>query len=358
MTPDILSLVEDRFGDAMLCVSGCLRGLFVAAPGHELICSDFNSIEGVVAACVAGEDWRVDMFRTHGKAYELGASKITGIPFAEIMAHAGYDDVTSPEWWKHRARKGEHHPVRQTIGKVSELASQFQGWIGAWKRFGADKFMDDEEIKRSILAWRKASPAIEYMWGGQERREGWERISELFGLEGMAICAIQNRGQIFPVRRLDGTDSGISYLYHGDALYCLLPSGFPPLTYRHARLVPSQRPWGGPYAIEYEGYNSNPQMGPIGWVVLDLYSGKAFENVVQKLARDVQRHAMLALERSGYPIVLHTYDEDVAEVKIGKGSVEEAERIMGAMPAWATYKGLPWPIRASGGWAGYRYRKA
>lgn len=354
-----LSLVEQAFADAMRCVSGCLRGLFVASEGGDLIASDFSSIEGVVTACLAGEDWRVEMFATHGKAYELSVSKIAGIPFAEIMAHAGYDDVERPEWWKHRADKTKpHHPLRQTLGKVAELASGFGGWINAWKRFGADAFMTDDEIKKAILAWRAASPAIVELWGGQERREGWEKRPELFGLEGMAIAAVLTPGQWFPVMRLDGSYSGVSYLCHPgeDALYCWLPSGRA-LTYRFPRLSANQRAFGGQYSLSFEGYNTNPQQGPVGWVRIDTYSGKLCENVVQAVARDIQRAAIINLERAGYPVVLHVYDEDVVDVPQGFGSIEEVERIMGTMPEWATYKGKPWPIRAAGGWRGRRYRK-
>lgn len=353
-----LNKVEAIYQDAMLCVSGCLRGLFIAAEGHDLIASDFSSIEGVVTACLAGEDWRVDMFATHGKAYELSVSKITGTPFAEIMAHAGYDDVERDEWWKHRARKGEHHPMRQTIGKVAELASGFGGWVNAWKRFGADAFMNDDEIKKAILAWREASPAIVEFWGGQERRNGWDRYPEMFGLEGMAISALLTPGQWFPVMRKDGTHSGVSYLYHPaeDALYCWLPSGRP-LTYRNPRLGANPRSFGGQYSLSFEGYNTNPQQGPIGWVRMNTYAGKLCENVVQAVARDIQRYAIINLERGGYPVVLHVYDEDVVEAPIGKGSIEEVEAIMGTMPEWAIYKGKPWPIRAAGGWRGRRYRK-
>lgn len=349
--------VEDAYGDAMLCVSGCLRGLFTASPGCELISSDFSSIEGVVTACLAGEDWRVDMFASHGKAYELSVSKITGVPFADIMAHAGYDDVTSPEWWKRRARKGEHHPMRQTVGKVAELASGFGGWINAWKRFGADAFMSDEEIKTAILAWRAASPAIVEFWGGQERRAGWDRRPELFGLEGAAIAAVLTSGTEFRVSRRDGTYTGVSYQSDSGALYCRLPSGRV-ITYRNPRLEPNTRGFGGQWSLSYEGYNTNPQQGAIGWVRIETYSGKLCENVVQAVARDIQRHAMLAAERAGYPVVLHTYDEIVCDVPTGRGSVEELELLMGTMPAWATYGGMPWPIRAAGGWSGYRYRKA
>lgn len=352
-----LSLVERAYADAMLCVSGCLRGLFVAADGHDLIASDFSSIEGVVTACLSGEDWRVEMFATHGKAYELSVAKITGIPFAEIMAHAGFDDVERPEWWKHRADKTKpHHPMRQTLGKVAELASGFGGWINAWKRFGADAFMNDDEIKKAILAWRDASPAIVELWGGQERRVGWDRYPEFFGLEGMAISAVLSPGQWFNVMRKDGTYSGISYICHGDALYCWLPSGRA-LTYHAPRLSANQRAFGGQYSLSFEGYNTNPMQGPIGWVRIDTYSGKLCENVVQAVARDIQRYAMVNLEKAGYPVVLHVYDEDVVEVPQGFGSIEEVERIMGTMPEWATYKGKPWPIRAAGGWRGRRYRK-
>lgn len=352
-----LDEVERIYGDAMLCVSGCLRGLFVAKPGHDLIASDFSSIEGVVTACLAGEDWRVEMFATHGKAYELSVSKIAGIPFAEIMAHAGYEDVERPEWWNYRADKTKpHHPLRQTLGKVAELASGFGGWINAWKRFGADAFMNDDEIKRAILAWREASPAIVEFWGGQERRVGWDRVPEMFGLEGAAISAVLTPGQWFHVMRKDGTHCGVSYIVHNGALYCWLPSGRA-LTYHAPMLSANTRGFGGQWSLSFEGYNTNPQQGAVGWVRIDTYSGKLAENVVQAVARDIQRYAQINLEKASYPLVLHVYDENVGEVPKGLGSVEEFERVMSTMPPWATYKGKPWPISANGGWRGPRYRK-
>ena len=353
-----LSTVQHYFGDAMHTVAGCLRGLFVAADGHDLVSSDFSSIEGVVTAVLAGEQWRVDMFATHGKAYELSVSKITGIPFAEIMAHAGYDDVESPEWWTRRARKGEHHPLRQTLGKVAELASGFGGWISAWERFDADEFMTTPEIKEAILAWRRASPAIVEFWGGQVRDPfGWA-TNELFGLEGMAVKAVLNPGEECPVMRLDGTWSGITYVMRGDALYCILPSGRP-ITYHRPRLHPNEvGSWRGAWSLTYEGFNSDGTKGATGWATINTYGGKLCENVVQATARDIQRYAILNLERAGYHIVLHIYDEDVAEVPHGWGSIEGLEAIMAQMPPWATYKGQPWPIKAAGGWRGRRYRKA
>lgn len=359
-----MAAVQWFYGDAMLTVSGCLRGLFCAAPGHDLVASDFSAIESVVTAALAGEDWRMDMFNSHGKNYEQAVADISGIPFAQVMAHAGYD-VTRPEWWKEKAT-GPHHPLRQTLGKVSELASGFGGWIGAWLAFGAGEFMSEDEIKTAILKWRAASPAIVEFWGGQERRDGWYKIPELFGLEGMAIKALQLPGEWHPVMRRDGTHSGVSFYYPGaglesagvdDILYCRLPSGRD-LKYWRPRLEASGRSWGGEWQLSYEGYNTNPKAGPPGWVRMYNYGGKWCENVVQAVARDLQRTAILNLESAGYPVVLHVYDEDVTEVPQGWGSIEGHEAEMMRLPPWAVYKGRPWPIKAAGGWRGRRYRKA
>jgi len=108
MATKSLPLVEWFFGDALLSISGCLRGLFVAGPGMDLIASDYSAIEAVVIAMLAGEQWRIDAFRENKPIYLVGASKITGTPLEEYLAYY--------------AEHGDHHPDRQTIGKVSELA--------------------------------------------------------------------------------------------------------------------------------------------------------------------------------------------------------------------------------------------
>lgn len=321
-----LEWVEYVFGAgaALPVVSGCLRGLFVAGPGRELVSSDYSAIEAVVLAMLAGEKWREEVFRTHGKIYEASASMITGVPFEEFA--------------RHKKETGSHHPLRNTIGKFAELASGFQGWLGAWKAFGADEHLSDEEIKTAILAWRAASPAIVEFWGGQP---SWRR-SEYWGVEGAAVQAVQNPGLAFGHR-------DISYQCADDVLYCRLPSGRL-LTYHRPRLAPSDR---GGYALSYEGYNTNPKNGPVGWIRMNTWGGRLTENVVQAVARDILAHAIVNLEAAGYPVVLHVYDEVAAEVPVGFGSVEELERIMATLPEWCA----GWPVKASGGWRGYRYRK-
>lgn len=326
-----LELVEWYFGDALLTISGCLRGLFQAGPGRELIASDFSAIEAVVIAMLAGEQWRIDAFRERKPIYLLSASKITGIPLEEYLAY--------------KERTGEDHPDRQKIGKVAELANGFGGWIGSNKAFGSTE--PDDVIKAQILAWRAASPAIVDLWGGQSRLPPWrahEAPAEYFGYEGMAIQAIQYPGVVFDWR-------GVQFYMRGDALIIRLLSGRE-LTYHSPRLSPSQR-WPGQLAITYMTWNSNAKMGAFGWVPMETYGGRLTENIVQATAHDILRYAILNLRAAGYPTVLHVYDEIVCEVPAGTGSVEEVERIMATMPPWAH----DWPIHAAGGWRGIRYRK-
>jgi len=323
--------VEHYFGDPVAAVSGCLRGLFSAPEGCDLICSDYSAIEAVVLAMLAGEQWRIDVFRTHGKIYEMSLAKITGMSFEKIMAHAGYADTTLPNWWE-ATQTGPHHPLRKKIGKVAELGSGFQGSVGAWKAFGADEFFDtDAEIKAQVDAWRRASPEIVKFW---------------YGLQDAAIAAVQNPGQNFQYR-------GIVYGVVDDVLYCQLLSGRK-LAYQRPRLHPDVTPWGKQvFKLTYEAWNSDYKKGPQGWVRLDTYGGKLCENVVQATARDLLAYALKNVEAAGYPVVLHVHDEIVSQVPAGAGSIDEFEQIMAAVPAWAA----DWPVKAAGGWRGKRYRK-
>ena len=322
---DVLAIVQTRdletveyyFGEAIPVIVGCLRALFVAAPGHDLICSDYSAIEAVILAELAGEEWRKEVFRTHGLIYEMSASMITGVPFEDFV--------------QYRKETGEHHPERNKIGKYAELASGFGGWLGAWLAFGAGKHLTDDEIKEAILKWRAMSPAIVAFWKG---------------LESAVVEAINNPGQCYSFR-------SISYGVKNDILYCRLPSGRN-LTYHKPRLFAANKPWGAPYTlISYMGWNSDPKKGGIGWTLLETYGGKLAENVVQALARDVQVFGMRNVERAGYPIVHHCHDETTAEIVHGFGSLEEYERLLSTMPDFAA----GWPIRATGGWIGRNYRK-
>lgn len=104
-----LDLAELYFGDKVVhVIASCVRGMLTARPGYELLGSDYSAIEAVVLAVLAGEEWRIEVFRTHGKIYEMCAAKITGISFESMM--------------EYKKTNGSHHPHRKPFGKVPELA--------------------------------------------------------------------------------------------------------------------------------------------------------------------------------------------------------------------------------------------
>lgn len=333
-----LATVEALWGDAMATVSGVLRGLFTADEGMDLICSDYTAIEAVVNAQLSGEQWRIDVFNGHGKIYEASAAAMFGVPLEEILDY--------------KKRTGNHHPLRKK-GKVAELALGYLGWIGALYDMGGYEGTEDE-AKELCKAWRKASPNIVHLGGGQNIGFGERRRPYLHGLEGMAVAAIQQPNVEFPVMRKNGTHSGLTMLYAHDILHMFLPSGRS-LKYHAPRLTPNtgQNAWRG-LSISYEGWNTNPKNGPVGvWLRMGTYAGKLLENACQATANDILRFGQVNLEKVGYGLVLHVYDENVAEIAKHLGSIEHFEAVMSIMPSWAA----GWPIFARGGWRGKRYRK-
>lgn len=307
-----LDIVESLWGEAYLAIAGCLRSLFIAGPGKELICSDFSAIEAVVLAEIAGEDWRREVFHTHGNIYEMSASKISGVDFEEFA--------------RYKSENGMNHPLRKKLGKVAELASGYQGWVGAWKQFGADEYMSEEEIKNNVIKWREESPAIVELWGELERS---------------AINAVENPGGCYRFRE-------VAYQTRSGVLYCQLPSGRA-IPYHAPVVAPEVRHGRARKALSYMGINAITKK----WERTEAYGGSLTENVCQATARDIFAAAVVRLEDAKYPVVLHTHDEPTSEVDIGYGSVEEFEKIMEVRDAWFA----SWPIRAAGGWRGKRYRK-
>jgi DNA polymerase len=342
-------------------VNNCLRSLFIAGPGMQLISSDYSAIEDVVLAALAGEQWVLDVHHTHGMIYEAQISRMTGVPFQEFIDHRiktggvfvnGRDHVGG-------IFGGKHHPLRQQ-GKLAKLSGGYASWINGWKKFGADKYYsDDREIKRAILDYRDTVPNTVELWGGQTRNKfnrapdgsyAPER-EELYGLEGAAIQAVKEPGKAFYGNR---ARTIVFQMGADDCLYMVLPSGrF--IQYHTPRLAPATRQWASPWelALTYWGWNTNPEKGPPAWIQMDLYGGVLTQNATGGTARDIQMHGMENVTALGYPIVMHAYDETVSEVPIGFGRIEEFEEGLNSLPAYA--KG--WPIKAKGGWIGPRYGK-
>ena len=147
-------LVEHRKLDALRLIYGSvpdtlsqlIRTAFVAPEGHVLIDADFSAIEARVISWLAGEQWRLEVFRTHGKIYEASASQMFGVPIELI-------------------KKGNPEYALRQKGKVAELALGYQGSTGALINMGAlDMGIPEEDLPDIVSRWREANKRIRDLW--------------------------------------------------------------------------------------------------------------------------------------------------------------------------------------------------
>lgn len=335
--------------EALDVIANCLRSMIVARPGSRLITADYNAIQAVITAALAGEKWQLDVFHRGGQIYLETASQLTGKPVAYYV--------------QYRKDNGKHHPDRQLYGKIPTLANGFGAYIGGWRRFDDEGILGtDAEVKELIFKTWAKNPNICELWGGQTRNKfGKDRLGnraneyeQCYGLEGAAVMAVKNPGVCYPYR-------GIRYQVHNDVLYCMPPGGGAPLVYHEPRLTRSTRDHARPWELEltYVGWNSNTSKGKGGWTRMDFYGGVATQNIVAKVHREFQADTLVALEQTGvYLPVHHAHDENVCEVENGRGSLDEYLGIVNQGKSWAYDDwGRPWPIKAPSADETQRYGK-
>ena len=271
--------------------SELIRTAFIPKPGCRFVVADFSAIEARVLAWLSGEQWRLDVFTSHGKIYEASASSMFHVPMEEITKTS---------------------PLRQK-GKLAELGLGFGGAAGALISMGAlDMGLTEEELPPLVAAWRKANPHITQFW--------WD-------VDAAAIKAVREKQK---------TKVGkIIFEYKSGILFITLPSGRK-LSYVKPRMAVNKF---GRDGLTYEGISENKK-----WSRIETYGPKLVENIVQGTARDLLAEAMLRVEEKGYPIVMHCHDEIIAEMPEGTGSVDEMCEVMAVQPEWA--EGLP--LRADG----------
>lgn len=279
-----LDMFEMMFGNVPDTLSQLIRTAFIAKDGHIFMVCDFSAIEARVIAWLAGEQWRLEVFRTHGKIYEASAS---------MMFHVPVEEITKTD------------PRRQK-GKIAELALGYQGGVGAMKTMGGERMgLSESEMTEIVTNWRKANPAIVKLWGN---------------VEDCAKATITT-GQLTECR-------GLQFYKSMGLLMIKLPSGRS-LCYPKPAIGTNRF---GNESITYEGLNQTTKQ----WGKQETYGGKLVENIVQGIARDCLAVAMLRLEKAGYPIVFHVHDEVIIEAKNnGSQTLEAIEEIFRTPILWA-----------------------
>lgn len=297
------------YGSVPDTLSQLIRTSFIAASGHVLLDADFSSIEARVISWLAGEHWRLEVFKTHGKIYEASASQMFGVPLELI-------------------KKGKPEYALRQRGKVAELALGYQGSTGALIQMGAlDMGLAEEELLEIVQRWRNANRRIRDLW---------------YAMEAAAVSAIQSgvptglRG-IMLAREVD-QGNGL------DFLTIRLPSGRK-LYYASPALGVNQ--WGKP-SITYKGMDQTTKK----WKQIETYGGKLVENCVQAIARDCLADVIERLEALGYAVVFHVHDEVVIECTPDRADLDRVASIMSQPPPWAP----DLPLGADG-WVGEYFKK-
>ena len=302
------------YGNAADTLSQLIRTAFIATPGNVLIDADFSAIEARVIAWLAGEEWRLEVFRTTGKIYEASAAMIFGVPVETIV-------------------KGHENYALRQRGKVAELALGYQGGVGAMRRMDVSHALDDmtdDEVQEIVTNWRNASSHIRDLW---------------YDMENAALEVIINGGsrrvRCLTLAREFDIMQGIP------VMSIMLPSGRK-LYYINPQVTENR--WGQP-SIAFFGVDQTTKK----WKAIETYGGKLVENCVQAIARDCLAQAIEKLEAAGFPIVFHVHDEvviDIAPFADEKTMLDMVTSIMTEPIPWA--QGLP---LGADGWGGTFFKK-
>lgn len=284
--PPARQLVKDRnidglrlmYGSINDTLSQLIRTAFVATTGNVLIDADFSAIEARVISWLAGQEWRLEVFRTHGKIYEASASQMFHVPIEKI-------------------KKGNPEYALRQRGKVAELALGYQGGVSAMRRMDTGHNLDDlsdDEVKGIVDRWRETNSMIRDLWNI---------------VDSAAVTVITNGGA--QTIRSETTDAVITLACELDVITgtrymtILLPSGRK-LYYPSPEIGVNR--WGNP-SVSYMGQNQTTKR----WERVETYGGKLVENIVQAIARDCLAIAIENLEAQGLHVVFHIHDEVVID---------------------------------------------
>lgn len=326
--PPARQLVKDRnidglrlmYGSINDTLSQLIRTAFVATPGNVLIDADFSAIEARVISWLAGQEWRLEVFRTHGKIYEASASQMFHVPIEKI-------------------KKGNPEYALRQRGKVAELALGYQGGVSAMRRMDTGHNLDDlsdDEVKGIVDRWRETNSMIRGLWNI---------------VDSAAVTVITNGGA--QTIRSETTDAVITLACELDVITgtrymtILLPSGRK-LYYPSPEIGVNR--WGNP-SVSYMGQNQTTKR----WERVETYGGKLVENIVQAIARDCLAIAIENLEAQGLHVVFHIHDEVVIDTPAWADNDTMLDTVTKIMT-----KPIPWaqalPLNADG-WVDKFFKK-
>jgi DNA polymerase bacteriophage-type len=288
-----LAAFRDKHGSPMNALVRMLRGVIVAADGHELVVGDFSAVELRILAWLSDQTDLLEDLRHDEPIYEQMGARIYRLPIEEIV--------------------GE----KRTFGKMVVLAAGFGlGWRSLIKqaRDGYDLDVDEPLARDGINSYRGAFPMVPQLW-----RE----------LEAAAFDAISAPGTAFAVA---GNRAYLKVSRNRQWLGLQLPSGRW-VRLHQPKIVMDDR---------NGAFEPQPTLSAMGlapgshqWVRSTFWGGVLTAYLVSATARDFLVEAALRVEARGWPTVLMVHDELVLEVPTGTVTAEDLAAEMNRLPEWA-----------------------
>lgn len=183
---DVLRVVYGNVPDTL---SQLIRTAFVPVPGHVFVVADFSAIEARVIAWLAGEQWRLDVFATHGKIYEASASQMFGVPLERIV-------------------KGNPEYELRQKGKVAELACIAEGEAVLTDR----GLIPIEQVTRAHRLW----DGLGWVTHDGVICKGVKEVLSYDGLSATPDHLVWVEGESRPLRFGDAAASGARLIQSGD----------------------------------------------------------------------------------------------------------------------------------------------
>lgn len=337
--------------DPMKVAGSCVRGLLVAAEGHDLVYPDFSGIEDRVNAWFFDEKWVLDAYRAYDR--KEGRSLYS---------------ITVCRWFGINLETFSDEDPRRQHGKVGRLSLNYEGGVNAFVTMADTYGVDLAALAKTVLPllpeealdharWMaknhpysggddRVTPQVETACNGLKflfRRDhpgvvqGWKNLKEAaekaVEFEGQAFW-IPNKKIGFKVETYKGRKWLCMRLPSGRKIRYFDPKWTPPKEserYINNELVPYTIPG----YMDYMGIDTYTRQ----WMRLQTYGGKLDENADQGFSRDLLCNSLLSLDAAGYKIVGSEHDKAILEVPVGSGSVEEIKALMVRQPSYAA--GLP-----------------
>lgn len=262
---------------ALGVIASCLRGCFVAAPGHKLVIVDFAQIEARVLAWLASQNDLLEVFRKGEDVYTYAAYQqgSTNRQFGKVMTLAlGYGMGAQ-----------RFQDTATTYGVTLGLDEALDA-VGQW-----------HALNRKIVGlWRDVDGAARQIALGDDGPFRTGHLTLARSRKAMRLTLPSGRAMIYHKIGLDPETDSVTFM------------GVDPLTKR--------------------------------WTELRTYGAKLVENATQALARDIMGSAMIAIDPD-YPLVGTIHDELIAEVpeRSAQRGLTAMLRNMNVAPSWTP--GLP-----------------